>query len=133
MGTSNLNRGGRRSTEVVVPALRRPCIHVSGSNGTAWSPGARPMLVAPGWYNIHPGTCHSLSYGGGTPSRLQPAGVMSRAVEMARLPRCCVSLKEVWLSHALVALSRAPSRPSRIQFVQAIAECSGPADDTVAP
>jgi hypothetical protein len=67
------------------------------------------MVVAPGSYSIHPGTCqYSLLCSSGIPSRLQLTGVMSRAVEMARLPWCCVSLKEVWLSHALVALKSSP-------------------------
>jgi hypothetical protein len=129
MGISDVNRSGRPSTEVVVCC--EPCVWISG---TAWIPGAWPHVGRAGGCatltgTIHPGSNHSLLHSrtpaSGTPSRLQAAGVMSRAVSKARVPRCCVccaglpqTSKEVWLSHALVALSRAPSRPWLVPFVQ---------------
>ena len=51
MGISNQNRSGRPSTEVVL--CLEPCVWISG---TAWSPGARPMLVAPGVVHRLPST-----------------------------------------------------------------------------
>ena len=124
MGISDLTRGGRPSTEVVVCC--EPCVWISG---TAWIPGARPCWSRRGSSNVHwyhpPGEqsfpvaqqAHqrqSIAASGcwsHVSSSLE--GTCTAVLRVLRMPT-----KEVWLSHAFVALSRAPSRPWLIQFVE---------------
>ena len=96
MGTSNPNRSGRPSTEVVVcnePMCLelRHCVEPRRKD-PYWSRRGVVQLSTP--TAMHPGNCPSLSHtqhtNSGTPTRLQAAGVMSRAVEIARLRWCCV-------------------------------------------
>jgi hypothetical protein len=123
MGISNMNRSGRPSTEVVLCAS-----HVSGSpalrgalaQGLCWSrrgsyivyhpPGELSILVAHHQrHSIAASGCWSH-----VSSSLE--GTCTAVLRVLRRPP-----KEVWLSHAFVALSprrRAPSRPSLVQFVQ---------------
>ena len=68
METSNLNRSGRPSTEVVFYC--EPCVWISG---TAWIPGAWPIVgraVGRTSFTIHPGSCQSLSHHSTPPTAL---------------------------------------------------------------
>ena len=139
MRISNLKRGGRPSTEVVLCC--EPCVWISG---TAWIPGARPCWSRRGSSNVHwyhpPGE-QSFPVAQQAHQRQSIAASGCWSHVSSSLEGTCTAVlrglrmhpKEVWLSHALVALSprrRAPSRPSLIQFVkkpsptQATARCA---------
>lgn len=123
MGASNLNRSGRASTEVVVCC--EPCALDLRHCVDPWRKAIVGRAGGRTSFPMHPGRCQSLSHHAYHQRHSMAAsGLLESCLEQSRRHvyrgAACVAYvyQGVWLSHALVALSRAPSRPWLVQFVQ---------------